>query len=164
MFLDLKRIFITENAALPIEYELDLSALNFSGSYPLKKPVEIKGKVENRAGVVSMRLEIKVEYDAPCDRCGEQSVKNLNIKVDRIIVESLSGEDTGEYIIAPDMKLDFDEVLTDEVVLAVPSKHLCSENCKGRCEKCGKNLNEGECSCNKKEVDPRLAALADLLK
>ena len=163
MFLDLKRIFITEMLSLPIEYELDLSELSFSGAFPLKKPVKVCGAVENRAGVVHLRLDIRVEYDAACDRCGEDTVRTHIFKVDRGVVESLSGEDTGEYIIAPDMKLDLDETVTGEVVLSLPQKHLCSDTCLGRCQTCGKNLNEGNCSCDNKEIDPRLAALAELL-
>ena len=62
------------------------------------------------------------------------------------------------------MKLDLDELVYSEVVVSVPMKHLCKEDCKGICEKCGKNLNEGECGGPKREIDPRLSALADLLK
>ena len=40
---------------------------------------------------------------------------------------------------------------------------LCSEDCKGLCPKCGRDLNEGECGCDLKEPDPRLAVLAQLL-
>lgn len=164
MVLDLKKIFVNENISLPIEYELDLSELEFSGGYPLKKPVAVSGKVENRAGVVYLRLSCNCEYDAPCDRCGEDAVNDLKVEIDRVVVQSLSGEDTGEYIIAENMKLDVDETVTTEVVLAVPTKHLCSEDCLGRCSSCGKNLNQGNCSCDNTDVDPRLEALRDLLK
>lgn len=164
MFLDLKSVFVTDNACLPIEYELDLSELDFSGEYPLKTPVKVSGKVENRAGVVSLRLTVKALYDAACDRCGEPAKSDLVINVDRVVVQSISGEDTGEYIIVPDAKLDLDETVMTEVVLGVPVKHLCREDCRGRCSNCGKNLNEGDCGCEKNTVDPRLAALAELLK
>jgi len=50
-----------------------------------------------------------------------------------------------------------------EVILDLPSKHLCKDDCKGICFKCGKNLNEGECDCETREVDPRLAKLMELL-
>ena len=62
------------------------------------------------------------------------------------------------------MKLDLDELVYSEVIVSLPMKHLCSEECRGICFKCGKNLNDGDCDCPKKEIDPRLAALADLLK
>lgn len=163
MILDLKELFVNENGSLPIKYELDLRSLEFAGGYPLKKPVEISGAVENRAGVVTLKLACRAEYDAPCDRCGEPATESVPIEIDRVVVQSLSGEDTGEYLIAENGVLDIDETVTSEVVLGVPSKHLCSKSCRGRCQKCGKNLNEGQCSCNHTEIDPRLAVLADLL-
>ena len=47
-------------------------------------------------------------------------------------------------------------------VLAMDSKHVCSEDCKGLCATCGADLNQGPCGC-KPEIDPRFAALAQLL-
>ena len=47
-------------------------------------------------------------------------------------------------------------------VLAVPMKNLCSEDCKGLCPKCGKNLNEGLCNCNEENIDPRWETIQKL--
>ena len=58
--------------------------------------------------------------------------------------------------------VDLDEVFTTALVLAMDSKHVCSEDCKGLCATCGADLNEGPCGC-KPEIDPRFAALAQLL-
>ena len=49
-------------------------------------------------------------------------------------------------------------------VLDMDTKTLCSEDCKGLCPRCGADLNQGPCSCAKKDVDPRLAVLAKLLE
>ena len=62
------------------------------------------------------------------------------------------------------MKLDVDGLIYSEVVVNLPMKHLCKDDCEGICPKCGKDLNEGDCGCPAKEIDPRLQALADLLK
>ena len=51
-----------------------------------------------------------------------------------------------------------------DIVMGLPTKVLCKDDCRGLCPDCGKDLNLGDCGCQKKEVDPRLAALADLLK
>ena len=59
-------------------------------------------------------------------------------------------------------ELDLDEVVTTTFILAMDTKNLCSEDCKGLCSRCGADLNDGPCSC-KPDVDPRLAALAQLL-
>ena len=58
--------------------------------------------------------------------------------------------------------LDVTEFIHDAVVLAVPSKPVCDENCKGLCPVCGHNLNEGECGCEKKHTDPRWQSLSGL--
>ena len=65
MILDLKRIFVNENSSLPIEYALDMSGVEFSGTYPLKKPVKISGTVTNKASLTVLDAEITYEYSAP---------------------------------------------------------------------------------------------------
>ena len=47
--------------------------------------------------------------------------------------------------------------------LGLPTRDLCREGCRGLCPKCGKNLNEGDCGCDRKEIDPRLAVLKKFL-
>ena len=84
--------------------------------------------------------------------------------MNKSLAPSIEGEESDSILPVPDMKLDLDELVYSEVVVSVPMKHLCKEDCKGICEKCGKNLNEGECGCPKREIDPRLSVLADLLK
>ncbi len=163
MIIDLKHIFVNENSTLPIEYSLDLSDIEHSGNFPLKKPVEFKGTISNKAGLIRFEAEINYVYDAPCDRCGISTAKPVTVKLDKSLATSIEGEDSDTILLVPDMKLDVDEFLYTEVVVSLPLKHLCSENCKGICLKCGKNLNEGECGCVQKEIDPRLQALADLL-
>lgn len=163
MIIDLKKIFVNDNSSLPIEYTLDLSNVEYSGQFPLKKPVSISGTVSNQASLVRLEAEISYEFEADCDRCGKLTVHKHTVKVNKSLAVSIEGEDSDTILLVPDMKLDVDELLYAEVIVSLPMKHLCSEDCKGICVKCGKNLNEGECGCPKKEIDPRLSALADLL-
>ena len=163
MIVDLRHIFVNENSCLPIEYSLDLSDLEFAGTFPLKKPVTIKGTVSNKAGLVSFLAHIYYEFEAPCDRCGQITAKEYDIPVSKALATSVESEESDGIIATPDMKLDIDELVYAETVSNLPMKHLCREDCKGICQKCGKNLNEGECGCPSKEIDPRLAALAELL-
>ena len=67
-----------------------------------------------------------------------------------------------DYIVLPDLVLDLDALAEEDVVLNLPSKVLCKDDCKGLCPQCGKNLNDGPCDC-KEPVDPRLAGLLELL-
>lgn len=163
MLVDLKHIFATDNSSLPIEYSLDLSSAEVSGIYPLKKPVTVSGTVSNKASLVVLDAVITYEYSAPCDRCGVETVREHKLKLNKSLAVSIEGEESDSILTVPDMKLDLDELLYSEVIVSLPMKHLCKEDCKGICPKCGKNLNEGKCGCPEKEIDPRLSALAELL-
>ncbi len=163
MILDLKSTFAVEGSAKQIDYEFDMSDIEFSGVFPLKTPISVKGTVSNSAGVVALVLNIEYVYSAPCDRCGEFAERGHNVKLDKMLAVSIEGEDSDTIITVPDMKLDVDGLVYSEVILDVPSKHLCNEECKGICSVCGKNLNKENCTCKSKEIDPRLAKLAELL-
>jgi uncharacterized protein len=55
-----------------------------------------------------------------------------------------------------------EDVLREQVLLALPLKTICQENCKGLCPQCGKNLNQEQCSCTVAVEDPRWEALKDI--
>ena len=164
MIIDLKKIFVNENSSMPVDDSLDLSNFEFSGSFPLKKPVTLKGTVSNKASLVRFEAVVSYEYDAPCDRCGTDTATRYSVKVDKSLAASIEGEESDTILLVPDMKFNLEEFLYSETIVSLPMKHLCKEDCKGICFKCGKNLNEGKCDCPEKEIDPRLAALAELLK
>ena len=58
--------------------------------------------------------------------------------------------------------LELEDVLREQVLLAVPLKTVCQVDCKGLCPRCGQNLNEGSCTCRSEQEDPRWYALRDL--
>lgn len=163
MIIDLKQIFVTDNSSLPLEYALDLSDVEYSGLFPLKESVILNGTVSNKASLIRLEAEIVYYFDAPCDRCGLKTVKKHTVTVSKSLASSIEGEESDTILIVPDMKLDLDELIYTEVIMSLPMKHLCKKECKGICSKCGKNLNDGNCNCETKEIDPRLSALAELL-
>lgn len=164
MVLDLKGVFGGNGVSLPIEHTLDMRDTDFFGNRPLKNPVVTQGCVFNSAGVVTLAVDISYEFTAPCDRCGKEVSRKFVIPFERSLAVSIEAEESDTIITVPDMKLDLDELVFSEVFVDLPTKHLCSEDCRGMCPKCGKNLNDGECGCPKKEIDPRLAKLAELLE
>lgn len=58
--------------------------------------------------------------------------------------------------------IDLDDLVREQIELAIPMTRLCSDRCRGLCQKCGANLNEGACECAFDNIDPRWAALSDL--
>ncbi|HLV00069.1 MAG TPA: DUF177 domain-containing protein [Acidobacteriota bacterium] len=61
-------------------------------------------------------------------------------------------------------EIDLNSVISEQVVLDLPMKPICREGCKGLCDQCGANLNEGTCSCERSRIDPRLSVLVELKK
>ena len=58
--------------------------------------------------------------------------------------------------------LELEDVLREQMLLAVPLKTVCKDECKGLCPQCGRNLNTGECECAQSASDPRWEALKGL--
>lgn len=164
MLLDLKPLFAGSRDTLSVEFEMDLSELEFLGVKPFRSPVAINGKIVSRAGIVESQLSCKVEYNGFCDRCLRPTAVTYVLPINRTIVVSLENEENDDITVVPDMQLDLDDFCYADIVMSLPTKVLCKDDCRGLCPDCGQDLNLGDCGCQKKEIDPRLAALADLLK
>ena len=62
------------------------------------------------------------------------------------------------------VKIDIDDIVANNFLMNVEGKYLCSEDCKGLCQHCGADLNEGDCGCSQENIDPRWAALVDIME
>jgi len=60
--------------------------------------------------------------------------------------------------------LDVDQLVGNELTLTLPMRVLCSDNCKGICNRCGTNLNRGTCDCDNRSLDPRMSVIQDIFK
>lgn len=161
MVLDLKRVFLG-NEKLGHSFSFDMT--DAPAELELSTPVSGSLTVTNHAGMVVLEAEVSFEGHLFCDRCCEPFDRSFAYRFSHILVAAPTEGEDDDYIEAPDYMLDTDALLRDDILLELPSKFLCKDSCKGLCPKCGKNLNEGECSCKKQEPDPRLAALSALLE
>ncbi len=162
MRLNLRELIRVPGSALPFSYVLDLSGLDFYGEHPIPHPVQISGQVENRAGALFLAGTAESVLELRCDRCLKPFSRPMSVPVETLLAEELEDEESDDIVLLENGEVDLDEVFTTAVVLAMDVKHLCSEDCKGLCPRCGANLNDGPCSCGP-EIDPRFAALAQLL-
>ena len=162
MRLDLKDIIHTPDASKAFQFQMDLSQLDFYGRKPVARPVLAQGSVTNHAGALVLEGTVRSVLDLACDRCGKEFSREKAVSLDSLVAQELEDEENDEIILLDGTVLDLDEVVTTAFVLAMDTKNLCSDDCKGLCAGCGVNLNEEPCRC-RPEVDPRLAALAQLL-
>lgn len=104
-----------------------------------------------------------------CDRCLKPIEMPVSQSFDLVYLPPLGigdehelGDqdlDTGFY---QGEAIDVDDLVREQVELALPMARLCTEECQGLCPECGANLNQGRCSCTSEESDPRWAALRQL--
>ena len=162
MIIELESIFNTEGMKYPFDYELSLSGIEAYGYSPIVDPVKVKGQIENKAGIVTLTANAELVYEAPCDRCAKDVKREFNFPVEHTLVVALESGENDAFLEVPNMRLNLDELVEEDVNLALPTKYLCNDECKGLCPMCGRNLNEGQCDC-KAPVDPRMEALLKLL-
>lgn len=170
--LDLRPLLAGERL-LAIDYELtldtdptDTASILYGVSFP--SPMKVKGEITNTAGYMRMRLSAELVYVASCARClaeinGSFSFELEKTVAPREVLSDLDEDKLDDYAIIEDGFLDADERLIEQLEMEFPLRFLCREDCRGLCQRCGKNLNEGECGCARNEIDPRLAPLQKLL-
>jgi uncharacterized protein len=115
-------------------------------------------------------VKATVEYD--CDRCLTAFSTPLDQSFDLSYVpavrpasaqeeKELASDDLSTAFYQDDV-IDLDDVVREQIELALPMTRLCDEQCRGLCPECGANLNEHQCDCSFEQVDPRWAALREL--
>ena len=165
MKLGLSKIIETPGASVPFSTSVDLSDLCYGVSYPVCEPVVAEGTVRNTAGVLMMTGSIRTTIHGICDRCAAEFDRDIDFPIDVVLVTEFANEENEDEWVFPleGDSADLDDIVRTVFVLNLDSKLLCSEDCKGLCHRCGKNLNNGPCNCQK-ELDPRFAALKQLLE
>ena len=162
MRLDLRNIIHVPEASKSFQFQMDLSGLEFYGEHLITRPVQIEGSVTNHAGALVLEGTASSLLDLVCDRCGKKFSREKAVELNCLLAAELEDEENDEIYLLEGNEVDLDEVAGTAFILAMDTKNLCSDNCKGLCAKCGADLNNGPCGC-RPEVDPRLAALAQLL-
>ena len=165
MLLGLSKIIDCPGASVPFETSVDLSDLRYGTCFPVSEPVVASGVVRNTAGVLMMTGSITTCIHGICDRCASEFDRDIDFPIDVVLVTELANEENEDEWVFPleGDSADLDDIVRTVFVLNLDSKLLCDEDCKGLCCRCGKNLNDGPCSCQK-ELDPRFAALKQLLE
>ena len=164
MLLGLSGIIDRPGESVPFSCSVDLSDLLYGTSRPVSEPVLAAGTVRNTAGVLVMTGSIKTCIHGVCDRCATDFDRELEFPIDVVLVTELANEENEDEWVFPleADAADLDDIVRTVFVLNMDSKQLCKDDCKGLCCRCGKNLNEDVCTCQK-EPDPRFAALRQLL-
>ncbi len=120
---------------IPEQFLLDLNIYNTRDSFIFSGV--LKGYLLLRCSrcLEKFRFPVEVELDEEMEKKDIEDIKNINLQ----------------------------KLFVENILLTIPLKPLCSEDCQGLCSECGKNLNEGQCDCNQEKIDPRMEKLKELL-
>ena len=165
------QIRLQELATMPdyrarFDYTIDLSKEEVGFEFPFRQPVRLEGEVSDDAGAITLSATVYAHVTTRCARCGKPVEYDKETDVEFLLVKEQEGEEEDlrddVYLVESDV-VELDDILIPELILDMEMAVVCDEDCKGLCPKCGKNLNQGECGCVVKEVDPRLAVLQKFL-
>ncbi len=117
--------------------------------------------------------DLRCSLELTCARCLEPFTLPLQFSLEEEFRPTLdiftgaslpvAADDEAATRIDEHHELDLTEVVRQNLLLAVPPSPVCRSKCAGLCALCGKNLNEGPCTCEPVSLDPRLAVLRQLL-
>lgn len=124
------------------------------------KPVNLEGIFTISGDIINFDGTIKTTLKLVCSRCLEDFDYPLEIEIHEKFSKTEHDGDNDIIIINND-KVDFSPIIETNIILSLPMKKLCIEECLGLCTVCGVNLNHSTCNCDKNDIDPRLAKLRD---
>ena len=138
----------------------------------LIEPATVTGKVRLAGNEVFVNGHVETRAQVECDRCLKPVELPVSADFELEYITGADYESTSAVAELTEAELsvavfdgeaiDVDEIVKEQILLAVPTRMLCREDCKGICPECGKDLNTGECQCVKDDIDPRWAALKNL--
>ncbi len=154
MILQLRELFQIDGKQMPVQYEIAPEELAYLHGFTFDMPISVSGLLRNRVGIVTLRYTVSCTLHVTCDRCLKELERDFSYDFSHIVVPYLENEDSNgddTYLIAGQDKLDMNETAISDLLLMLPTKVLCREDCKGLCDICGCDLNEHTCDCRKQQ-------------
>ena len=116
----------------PAASNLDLDRADIK----FKQPISLCAKITKGINNITVQAKIKALMYMECNRCLDQFTlpleRNINLNL----------------LIGDKKEIDISQNLREEIIVNLPLKPLCRLDCQGLCPVCGRNLNQGACSCN----------------
>lgn len=154
-----------------------LLAIAFDGESALNGNSNLDLRIERVGNNVNIEGFARLDLVRFCDRCLKEYRYREAVRVHTLLAPLYNHEREREReegaeieLVKEDLefsfyegdRFDLDDVVREQIVLSEPMKHLCTDECLGLCQRCGKNLNDGPCSCKGEDIDPRWSALKDV--
>ncbi len=159
--LDVSEILRRNIQSKELDLQLDIESIQLTyDEVKFNTPIRFIGAIYNDGKTLNVIGKIQLSFDIQCYSCGEDFVFNKEIDFNEMFMQNASEEN---YQILSEM-IDLEKAITDNIILKLPTRFLCKDDCKGICAICKKNKNYDKCNCNDLQIDPRFEKLKQLLK
>jgi uncharacterized protein len=175
------RVRDLETEALEFDRQFPAGHIDLGAEMQQRSPLHAQGRAElieeHTHGVKETIKDIRLkgsfrgQIEVQCARCLEPLARDVEAEFD-LLYRPLGAVQRDDEVSISEAEtevgfyqgdgLALEDVLREQVLLAVPVKALCREDCRGLCPQCGKDLNQGECGCVAAHSDPRWNALREL--
>ncbi|MBP5222052.1 MAG: DUF177 domain-containing protein [Lachnospiraceae bacterium] len=168
MLLNLTEVFKEQGKVVRETVPVEIEHFRLNGTeYPLMQKTDAEWVLTNlEPGRARIEGNVKLIFQAPCDRCLCDVSVQLELKPERYVVPPERATEEDEEIddlsFMEGYQLNTETLLYNEILENWPAKILCKDDCKGLCPVCGKNRNDGDCGCDTFVPDPRMAAIKDV--
>jgi DUF177 domain-containing protein len=177
MFIEIREL---ELHPVDFQEEFGPGVLDLGPDIDQRTPLKTEGRaqlVEEHHGKrqslkdIRLRGQLSTSLELLCARCLEPIAQDIGRDFD--LLYRPQGADAGKPeapVSGTEAEISYyqgeglllEDALREQVLLAVPLKVICREDCKGLCPQCGKNLNLEQCSCAEPIEDPRWSALKEI--
>lgn len=148
-------------------YHLNTKSINLELDERFNDNVDLNVVLDKTASQILLKTEIDTNGNFECDRCLTTFSQHIHTSYTLMYLyqtQEFDIENEIQIINKDTVYIDLAEDVRQYILLAIPIKLLCKEDCKGLCPICGKNLNEGRCDCIIDAIDPRWEALSKLIR
>ena len=168
MLIDLRELLSGSKDEMVVSVNIELNTFNTGfEQYEIinKEPFDLTlNKISKNK--ITVKGNSNITLVIPCDRCLTPVNTVVHFEIDRVAdleqdTETVEEQEEQDYI--DGYNLDVDELVFAEVLMNIPAKTLCREDCKGLCPVCGCNRNEKDCGCDDQSLDPRMSVFKDIL-
>jgi uncharacterized protein len=171
--LRIDEIYAEERELRFAEPEHEINRLLVRGSlreYFVRAPIQILLSYYRAGSEIFVSGTLEAATTAECSRCAEEFELPNRRRFRYVLAPKVMTDESEFALRAEDLEFSFylgDEIdltplIREQVLLALAERPLCREGCRGLCQRCGANLNEGNCGCTTEEFDRRLAVLRNL--
>jgi len=177
MFIELKALELH-----PVDFREELSpgVIDLGDEVRQRSPLRAEGRVDLVEEIhgkhqvvqdIRVRGKLETSLEVACARCLDPVVHPVERSFD-LLYRPLGTDSGHEELSVTDAEAEIgyyegrglllEDTLREQVLLALPLRTICRDDCKGLCPHCGKNLNESQCSCVDEVEDPRWAGLKEI--